>query len=52
MFAVHLGVMELEGDRQCGLQPTFAIAAPSQKGIVEDATVLVDNTVELRACDG
>ena len=52
MLAVHLGMVKLEGDGQGRLQPTFAIAAPSQEGIVEDSAVLVDDAVELRACDG
>ena len=52
MLAVHLGVVELEGDGERGLQPSFAITAPSQEGIVENAAVLVDDAVELRACNG
>ena len=47
--AVHLGVMELEGDRERSLQPAFAITPPCQKGISVDAAVLVDNAVEFRA---
>ena len=51
VLAIHLGVMELEGDGQRRLQPTFAVAAPRQKGIVEDATILVGDAVEFRARD-
>ena len=52
VLSVHLGVMKLEGDGERGLQPTFAITAPSQEGIVEDTAILVGDAVELRACDG
>ena len=51
VLAVHLGVMELEGDGQRCLQPSFAITAPDQEGAVEDAAILIGNTVELCACD-
>ena len=49
MLTVHLGVMELEGDGERRLQPAFAVAAPSEEGIGEDAAVLVDDAVEFRA---
>ena len=49
MRAVHLGVMELEGDGQGRLQPALAVTAPSQEGIGEDAAVLIDDAVEFRS---
>ena len=48
MTAVHLDMMELEGDRQSGLEQPLAILSPCQEGIIEDATVLVHDTVEFR----
>ena len=48
MTAVHLCVMELEGDGQRGLQPALAIVAPSEEGVSVDAAVLVDDAVEFR----
>ena len=51
MAAVHLGMMELEGDGERGLQPALAIAAPGEEGIGEDTAVLVDDAVEFCACD-
>ena len=51
VFAVHLGVMELERDGKRGLQPAFAIAAPGHEGVVEDAAVLIDDAVEFCARD-
>ena len=48
MTAVHLCVMELEGDGQRGLQPALAIASPCKEGIGVDAAVLVDDAVEFR----
>ena len=38
--AVHLGMMELEGDGERHLQPAFAITAPREEGVVVDAAVL------------
>ena len=49
MRAVHLGMMEMEGDGERGLQPAFAVTTPCQEGIGEDAAVLVDDAVEFRA---
>lgn len=47
MTAIHLGMMELHGDGKPHLEPTFAIAAPSQEGVIENTRVLVDDAVEL-----
>ncbi len=44
--AVHLHVVELEGDRQGGPQPALAVAAPHHHRIAELVGVLVDDTVE------
>ena len=41
-------MMELEGDGQGRLQPAFAVTAPGEEGIGEDAAVLVDDAVEFR----
>ena len=49
MRAVHLGVVELEGDGERCLQPTLAVATPCEEGVGVDAAVLVDNAVEFRA---
>ena len=49
MRAVHLGVVELEGDGERGLQPASAVTAPCQEGIGVDAAVLIDDAVEFRA---
>ena len=50
MLAVHLGVMELEGDGQRGFQPAFTVAPPGEERIGEDAAVLVDDAVKFCAC--
>ena len=41
MSAVHLNVVELEGDAQSRLQPAFAVAAPHHHRITELVGVLV-----------
>ena len=46
MSAVHLNVVELEGDGQSCLQPAFAVAAPHHHRITELVGVLVDDAVE------
>ena len=45
--AVHLGVVELEGDWECGLEPAFAVFAPHYHWVVELVCVLVYNAVKL-----
>ena len=49
MRAVHLGMVELEGDGQSYFEPMLAVSAPTQEGIGENTTVLVDNAIEFRA---
>ena len=49
---MHLGVMELEGDGECRLQPALSITAPGEERVVVYAAVLIDDAVELCACDG
>ena len=49
MSAVHLDMMELEGDGERGFEPAFTIFAPCQERIV-DCAVLVDNAIEFRTC--
>ena len=49
MGAVHLGVVELEGDGQSHFEPMLAISAPGQEGVGVNAVVLVDYAVEFRA---
>ena len=44
--AVHLGVVELEGQGQPGPEPFPAVAAPDQEGIVVDAGVDVHRAVD------
>ena len=51
MRTIHLGVVELEGEWEGGLEPSFVVTAPRHEGIVEDATVLIDDAVELCAGD-
>ena len=46
MPAVHLHMVELEGDGQGGPQPAFAVAAPHHHRITELVGVLVDDAVE------
>ena len=46
MSAVHLNVVELEGDGQSCLQPAFAVATPHHHRITELVGVLVDDAVE------
>ena len=48
MSAVHLSVVELEGDGQGRLQPTFAVAPPCKEWVVVDADVRIDDAVESR----
>ena len=47
MSAVHLGVMELEGDGESGLPPSLAVFSPHDHGVAEFLGVLVDDGVEL-----
>ena len=49
MSAIHLHVVELEGDGQGCPQPTFAVAAPHHHRIVELTAVLVDNAIKFRS---
>ena len=49
MRAVHLSVVELEGDGECRLKPAFTVTAPGQKGIGEYAAVLVGYAIEFCA---
>ena len=46
LATVHLGMVELEGDGQRGLEPAFAVSAPRHKGIVKDAAILIDNAID------
>ena len=46
MSAVHLHMVELEGDGQGCPQPTLAVAAPHHHRITELVGVLVDDAVE------
>ena len=46
MSAVHLHVVELEGNGQGCLQPAFVVAAPQHHWIAELVGVLVDDAVE------
>ena len=46
MSAVHLHVVELEGDGQACLQPTLAVAAPHHHRITELVGILINDAVE------
>ena len=46
MSTVHLDMMELEGDRERGLEKTFTILAPHYHRIAELVCVLVHYAVE------
>ena len=48
MGAVHLRVMELEGNRQIIPEPFLFVSAPDDKGIIENAAVHPDGSVNLR----
>ena len=49
MAAIELGMMELEGNRQHGSEPTPFVSAPYEEGVVEDAAILIDDAVKFRA---
>ena len=44
--AVHLGVVELEGDRQRGLKESSPVFAPSQEGIREHFGIDAHHSVD------
>lgn len=48
MSTVHLYMMKLKRDRQCGLQPAFAVFTPHHHGVTELIGILVDNDIQLR----
>ena len=47
MTTVHLCMMELKRHGECGLEQSLTISAPSDERIIIDATVLIDDTVQL-----
>lgn len=49
MRPIELGVVELEGNGKGGFEPMALVTSPNQEGIVEDAAVLIDDAVQLRA---
>ena len=50
MSAIHLHVVELEGDGQGCTQPALAVAAPHHHRIAELVGILVDDAVEFGGC--
>ena len=46
MSTVHLYVVELEGDREGGSEPSFAVASPHDHRVAELVCILVDDAVE------
>ena len=50
--AVHLGVVELEGEGEGGLEPVAAVFSPYQEGVVENTTVHAYRAVYLIAGKG
>ena len=44
--AIHLSVMKLKRNRKSGLEQMTFVFAPSQKGVVEDACILVDDGIQ------
>ena len=49
--AVHLCMMELERDGQVIPKPFLFVSAPNNKGIIENATVHTNSTVDFRIYD-
>ena len=49
MCPIELGVVELEGNGKGGLEPMAFVSRPNQEGVVEDATVLIDDAVQFCA---
>ncbi len=49
MSAVHLDMVELEGNGQGRFQPAFAVAAPHHHWIAELVGILIDDAVEFGA---
>ena len=47
MGAVHLGMMELEGDRQCRLEKAPFILAPDDERVIEDTAVHTHCTINV-----
>ena len=47
MCAVHLGVVELEGDGESCLEEAALVLPPNEEGIVEDATIHADCTIDV-----
>ena len=52
MGAVHLGVMELEGNRQFVAEPLLPVSAPEQEGVVIDTAVHAYHAVNFRIHNG
>ena len=52
MGAVHLGVVELQGDGEAIAQEAPAIAAPNEEGVVENTAVHAHGSVDLGVDDG
>ena len=52
MGAVHLRMMKLEGDGQLIPEPSFAIFPPDEEGVVEDAAVHPNGSVQLSVHNG
>ncbi len=50
MSAVHLNMVELEGDGQGCPQPALAVVAPHHHRITELVGILIDDAVEFRLC--
>ena len=46
VFSVHLGVVKLEGQFQCGFQPVCFIFSPNQKRIIEAAGIEIDSSLD------
>ena len=52
MSAIHLRVVELEGNGERGLKRAAPVFAPHHHGIAKLVSVLIDNAVELRLYHG
>ena len=50
--AVHLRVMELEGEGQVIPKPFLFVSAPNNKGIIKNAAVHTNSSVDFRIYDG
>ena len=49
MTAIHLHMMKLEGDGECGSEESTAITPPHQHGVAKQIRVLIHDAIKLRS---